>query len=190
MPGNNAPANGDAGRGQADTGNGTTARDAATGTDASSGGAPGGVAAVDTFCTQACARAQTCAAMVDGGSVNVATCVTNCKTTNEKSTLVLCRSDYMADLTACVVAADCADTLADKAATNCQTTLAASFTPSAGVVALCHTLETSTCAQDATTDCLTRLQIFGDPTIQAIAVCVADPTCTNHPACVQKALTP
>jgi hypothetical protein len=163
---------------------------AAAGADASSGGAPGGIAAVDAFCTQACGRAQTCAAMIDGGSVNLATCVTSCETNNAKTTLVLDRSDYMADLTSCVVATDCANTLADKAASNCQTTLASSFTPSAGVVSLCHTLEVSTCTQDATTNCLTRLQILGDPTIQAIAACVADPTCTNHPACVQKALTP
>jgi hypothetical protein len=170
------------------------ASDGATGSDAnaagSSGGNPGGVAAVDTFCAQACSHAQACAVMVDGGSLDATACNTNCQKNNVGTALVLYRSDYMADLTACVVAADCADTLADKAAANCQTSLASSFAPSAGVVSLCHQLETSTCTQDTTTDCLTRLQVYGNPTIQAIAACVADPTCTNHPACVQKALTP
>jgi hypothetical protein len=158
--------------------------------DASSGGSPGGVAAVDAFCAQACSRAQACAAMIDGGSLNVATCNANCKANNEATALVLYRSDYVADLTACVAAANCADTLADRAAAGCQTTLASSFAPSADVVSLCHRLETSTCTQDATNSCLTRLQVYGTPTIQAIAACIADPTCTNHPACVQKALTP
>jgi hypothetical protein len=185
------PSSGDAGR-RSDAGyapQGATGNDAIA-PDGSSGGGPGGVAAVDAFCAQACSRAQACAAMVDGGSLDVTACNTNCQSNNVGTALVLYRSDYMADLTACVVAATCADTLADKAATNCQTSLASSFAPSAGVVSLCHQLETSTCTQDMTTDCLTRLQAYGNPTIQAITACIADPTCTNHPACVQKALTP
>jgi hypothetical protein len=175
---------------------GQTSGDGATsvGTDAG-----GGIAAGDTgvaqFCTQACNRAQTCAAMVDGGSVNVTTCMTNCTTTNDEGPpnggdVVLYRSDYVVALTACVAAADCADTLGDKAADNCQTSLASSFAPSAAVVTLCQHLEASTCMQDMTPECLTAFLPYSDATIQAITTCIADPTCTNHDACVAQALTP
>ena len=116
----------------------------------------------DEMCIRdrACNRAAACAAMVDGGSVNSATCMSNCTTMNEAGPpnggdVVLYRSDYVTDLTACVVAVDCADTLSDKAADDCQTTLAASFSPSAAVVTLCQRLEASTCSQDVTPDCLT-----------------------------------
>jgi hypothetical protein len=173
-----------------------TSGDGATsvGTDAG-----GGIAAGDTgvtqFCTQACNRAQTCAAMVDGGSVNVTTCMTNCTTTNEEGPpsggdVVLYRSDYVVALTACVAAADCTDTLGDKAADNCQSSLAASFAPSAGVVTLCQHLEASSCSQDMTPECLTAFLQYSDATIQAITACIGDPTCTNHDACVAQALTP
>jgi hypothetical protein len=159
------------------------------------GGVAAGDAGVSQFCTQACNRAKTCAAMVDGGSVNVATCMTNCTTNNEApppngGDVVLYRSDYVTDLTSCVASADCADTLGDKAADNCQTALASSFAPSAGVVALCQKLEASACAQDATPDCLTTFLPYSDVTIQAITTCIEDPTCTNHDACVAQALTP
>ena len=156
---------------------------------ADAGGGAAGDAGVVTFCTQACNRAAACAAMVDGGSVNSATCMSNCTTMNEAGPpnggdVVLYRSDYVTDLTACVVAVDCADTLSDKAADDCQTTLAASFSPSAAVVTLCQRLEASTCSQDVTPDCLS------DATVEAITTCIADPTCTNHDACVAQALTP
>src|SRR5580704_9667104 len=159
------------------------------------GGAAAGDAGVNQFCTQACNRAQTCAAMVDGGSVNVATCMTNCTTNNEApppngGDVVLYRSDYVADLTSCVASADRTDTLGDKAADNCQTALASSFAPSAGVVALCQKLEASACAQDVTPDCLTTFLPYSDVTIQAITTCIEDPTCTDHDACVAQALTP
>ncbi len=178
---------------------GPSASDGSSKSDAPKGDAGGGIAAGDTgvaqFCTQACNRAQTCAAMVDGGSVNVATCMTNCTTTNDEGPpnggdVVLYRSDYVVALTSCVAAADCADTLGDKAADNCQATLASSFAPSAGVVTLCQHLENSTCTQDMTPECLTAFLQYSDATIQAITACIADPTCTNHDACVAKALTP
>jgi hypothetical protein len=144
---------------------------------------------------QGCDRAQACAAMVDAGSVNVSACVTTCTQMNvagppNGGDVILYRSDYVAALTSCVGTAGCADTLSDKAAATCQTTLATSFPASAAVVALCQHLEASSCAQDATPNCLTAFLPYSDPTVQAISACVADPTCTNHVACVAKALTP
>jgi hypothetical protein len=164
-----------------------------------SGDAGGGIAAGDAgvvrFCTQACNRAESCAAMVDGGSVEVTTCMTDCTSMNEAGPpkggdIVLYRSDYVVDLTSCIATADCTDTLGDKAANGCQTSLASSFAPSAAVVTLCQKLEASPCAQDVTPDCLTSFLPYSDATIQAITTCVEDPTCTNHDACVLKALTP
>jgi hypothetical protein len=186
--------NGDSPSGSIDGGQTKSGDGATLATDAG-GGAAAGDAGVVTFCTQACNRAAACAAMVDGGSVNSATCVSNCTTMNEAGPpnggdVVLYRSDYVTDLTACVVAVDCADTLSDKAADDCQTTLAASFAPSAAVVTLCQRLEASTCSQDVTPDCLTSFLPYSDATVEAITACIADPTCTNHDACVAQALTP
>lgn len=167
---------------------------AGAGSDAG-GGAAAGDPGVVTFCTQACSRATACATMVDGGSVSMATCVSNCTTMNEAGPpnggdVVLYRADYVANLTSCIVAVDCADTLNDKAADDCQTSLASSFSPSAAVVTLCQKLEASTCSQDVTPDCLASFLPYSDATVQAITTCIEDPTCANHDACVAQALTP
>jgi len=153
-----------------------------------------GTAGVMTFCTQACDRAASCAAMADGG-LNTTSCVSNCTVTNDEGPpnggdVVLYRSDYVMALTACVVGTDCADTLADKAANDCQSTLATSFTAPATLVTLCQRVAASSCSQDMVSNCLTAFLPYSDATIQAITACIADPTCTSHDACVAQALTP
>jgi hypothetical protein len=188
-------ATGDAPSGPVDGGSTKTGDGGAGAGSDAGGGAAAGASGVVTFCTQACTRATTCAAMVDGGSVNMATCVSNCTTMNEAGPpnggdVVLYRADYVVDLTSCIASVDCADTLNDKAADDCQTSLASSFSPSAAVVTLCQKLEASTCSQDVTPDCLASFLPYSDATVQAITTCIEDPTCTNHDACVAQALTP
>lgn len=172
----------DAGGSSSDAGHSST--DAAGSVDA--GDSPAlQTGATATYCAAVCGREAAC---LDAGPDAGCTC--------NPGELELYRSDYVVNLAACESSATCDELLVadagspDAGLQACANAVLAQVTPTAAVTSFCAQVGDSTCVDDAITDCPDTIKVYSDVTVTALAACISDPTCADHQACVNTALTP
>jgi hypothetical protein len=179
-------------------GGSTTGGDAAA-DSGSSGGAAAGKAGVDAYCTEVCSHQHDCAATLDAGTVDTATCIAACQSANEgpgaatKSEIL--RADYVAALGSCVASASCTDVVSGQASTTCADSVVTSNPVSQYVATFCKDFSTSSCNFTPLPSCVTTFGFYSDAVVQALITCVTGtlPCITdggdNQVSCINSAVS-